>query len=100
MVGFGGAIPTLIICGGMFLTSRGLRKKYEAYREKKALQCVNGKKIYSTSRVSEKRDNISSAVSVVPPVVYCRRCGKKLIENSTFCSYCGTEIKRSDKCEM
>ena len=27
-----------------------------------------------------------------PQILYCRICGEKLIENSLFCSYCGTKV--------
>ena len=29
---------------------------------------------------------------ILPPVQYCRRCGYKLLEGSTFCSRCGAKI--------
>ena len=28
--------------------------------------------------------------------MYCRKCGKEIIENSTFCNHCGTKIKAND----
>lgn len=35
----------------------------------------------------------SPAQSVsAPPVVYCRKCGQRLLPDSAFCSFCGTAV--------
>ena len=53
---------------------------------------------YETSCIcgKAKRDNIAQATSseVVDPILFCRKCGHKLSENSRFCTKCGTKIVR------
>ncbi len=33
------------------------------------------------------------ASPAAPKILYCRRCGAKLLDGSYFCSYCGTQVK-------
>lgn len=34
----------------------------------------------------------STPAPVVKPILFCRKCGNKLMENSAFCNKCGTKI--------
>ena len=42
----------------------------------------------------EKTTITTNEVSFSDKVVFCRKCGEKLLERSQFCSKCGTEITR------
>lgn len=36
----------------------------------------------------------SDPICTIPPIQYCRKCGFKLIDESDFCSNCGTPIEK------
>ena len=42
----------------------------------------------SKAQVSARNDD---ELDIQPMVLFCKRCGKKLLPNSKYCSYCGTE---------
>ena len=50
------------------------------------------KKNQATNNETNKEKDSSAT-----PILYCRRCGEKLIENSRFCRKCGTEVIISEE---
>jgi len=54
--------------------------------------CVCGKtKAENTSCLKTEKADISSTNE---PILFCRKCGEKLIDNSQFCRKCGTMISK------
>ena len=46
----------------------------------------------SYSKKSVAINNDKQNEENVPQILYCRKCGNKLLEDEDFCSYCGTKI--------
>lgn len=65
----------------MFILPKKLCNKYEQHKEVKAMV----KKAVASSSVSAIETN---------NIQYCKKCGKKLLDNSRFCRNCGTEVTR------
>ena len=74
-----GGIPTFIMYMITFAVARTLCEKWEEHKKNK-----------------EKRDRIEKDTST-ERVAFCRKCGKKLLENSQFCNGCGTEIVKEEE---
>lgn len=92
-VGIVGLIPTLAVYGGMFAAARYLCAKYEEERNGgSAADPVSSEEADGSSAAhgEGERENVESAF--LPPITYCRKCGKKLVEDSDFCSFCGTAV--------
>lgn len=92
--GIGGPIPVIAVFGGMYVSAKFLCKKYDEKRAGKSSAVITRKESISTSRTDEQRKKVFIGKPAGTPVLYCRKCGKKLIENSDFCSYCGTAAKK------
>ena len=76
-----GAIPTMILCGITFWLAKGLCKKWDEHKKKKAAeQKVLTQPLQPT------------ATNTADQAQFCRECGEKLIDNSLFCRKCGSEI--------
>lgn len=57
--------------------------------------------------INIKKTNVALGVSEntiveksLPQICFCRKCGNKLLEDSDFCSYCGTQVVREVNYEM
>lgn len=90
--GISGAIPAVIVFGGMIYFARSLCKEYDEKQEKEYCERLEQKKMERTQYIAEQPKKADVPKTALPPVMYCRKCGKALVGNSTFCSYCGTEI--------
>ena len=74
-----GGIPTFIMYMITFAVARTLCEKWEEHKKNKEQRNRVGKDKY-TERIA-----------------FCRKCGKKLLENSQFCNGCGTEIVKEEE---
>ena len=102
-----GAIPTMILYGAMFAAAGGLCKAWDNRKTSKEApddstlateNLVNSPEDatsigYMTSPVAEAEETPHLAM---PPISFCRKCGLKLIDDSDFCSHCGTPIIVND----
>ncbi len=90
--GIVGALPTMAVYGGMLVSARSLCKKYEENRSNKTTTNITNEEGTLPNHAAEQEEKIFTEKTVVPPILYCRKCGKKLVDDSLFCSYCGTAI--------
>lgn len=74
-----GGIPTLIMYMITFAGARTLCEKWEEHKCNK-----------------EKRNRVVED-EYADKIGFCRKCGKKLLENSQFCNDCGTEIFKEEE---
>ena len=88
--GIGGALPAMVVFCGMFASAVSLCKRYDAYRNR-----ASASKSVSLARSAaapvQPPEPPAQSVSAAP-IVYCRKCGQRLIPDSAFCSFCGTAI--------
>ncbi|MBQ7896901.1 MAG: zinc ribbon domain-containing protein [Clostridia bacterium] len=76
-----GAIPTVILFAGMMWLAQTLCKKWDEHKEDKP---KNKKKpVQNSQNTDNKAKN---------QILFCRKCGEPLIDNSQFCRKCGAEI--------
>lgn len=122
--GIGGALPAVVIYLLMFAAARFLCEKYDDRRSKKVATDNNGctnpchsvssgdlhsppdggvlqsamtsEKFAQSSTACKKMHETSVMIETASPhlATYCRKCGKKLIEDSNFCSFCGTAVAK------
>lgn len=104
-----GGIPTAILVLITLSSARSLCKLWEKHKEEKE----NPGKITSNYRLTEcpqcgyiavfeKRcpkcdykfptEAQTDEDLEIPKILFCRKCGTKLLENARFCKECGTEI--------
>ena len=74
-----GGIPIALLFGGTFWLARTLCKKWD---ERKP----------NTAEVQYPQVNCKIKKSTENKIIFCRKCGEKLIEGSTFCRKCGTKV--------
>ena len=74
-----GAIPTVILYGVTIWLARNLCKKWD---ERQAAKTLDSPNIISP-KVADTAEN---------KILFCRKCGTELVENSHFCRKCGAEI--------
>ena len=74
----------LVIYFAVFFVSKKLCAKWDEYKEEK-----ESKKRRVQSRVYAVQ-NAESTTSY--KICFCRKCGERLLDNSRFCSNCGTQI--------
>lgn len=86
-----GGLPTVALWGVLFFLTKTLCKEWDDHKRRKQ----------STSASSPVPSTGSHPVPVsqsaginTPQILFCRKCGEKLIENSQFCRKCGTEVKK------
>ena len=74
----------LIFYFAVYFVAKKLCNKWDEHKEAKAEQkkATQQKTFVAEETVVENSDQI----------LFCRKCGKKLIDNSRFCRKCGTEI--------
>ena len=90
--GIGGAIPAMLVYGGMYGSARALCKKYDERKARKAAE-KTGHSNVNTVPTAYVQESASPAKECAhPPIAFCRKCGNKLIEGSEFCSSCGTAV--------
>lgn len=87
-----GAIPAMVVFGGMYASASFFCKKYEEKRSRKSITNLEGLGAVDTSPAPEKKEQAVVEDASLAPITYCRKCGKKLFEGSDFCSFCGTAI--------
>ena len=80
-----GGIPTFIMYMITFAVARTLCEKWEEHKNNKQQRIIPNKKAID-GKVAENCDKIT----------FCRKCGKKLLDNSQFCSECGTEVVKGE----
>lgn len=81
--GISGALPTLILG----ICTLGIASaQTEKYLQRKAMKKLSNKCVDRPESVTDNND--------IPPILYCRKCGKRLTEGCDFCKFCGTEVKR------
>lgn len=84
-----GAIPTFLLWIGTFFLARTLCKEWDDHKRRK-------QSASASSAVPSANSNpvpISEPVgNTAPQILFCRKCGEKLIENSQFCRKCGTKV--------
>ncbi len=95
-----GAIPTMLL-GLLFviLPAPWLCKKWDARKTQKATESQD---TYAKERIEDipsaaDTDDMSSTDEPIvpekdPPILFCRKCGSKLLPESGFCSKCGTPV--------
>lgn len=89
--GISGAIPAMLIYGGMYCSARVLCKKYDERKAGKVAEKFG----YSNANVPTictRESEVAAKEDAHIPAVFCRKCGNKLIEGSEFCSSCGTAV--------
>ena len=80
-----GAIPPAALWGGTIFLARTLCKEWDDHKRRKQ----------STSVPPANSNPVpvsTPAANHTPQVLFCRKCGAKLIENSQFCRKCGAKI--------
>lgn len=85
-----GALPTLALGGGMYALGRYLCKKYEESQ----LNKIRAAKSEDDLGYMPQQETTPDEETSTPAILYCRKCGKRLIDGSDFCSYCGTSVVR------
>ena len=80
-----GGIPTMIVYAPLFFITPKLCKKWDEYKESQK------ENLPEYAKESFDTANISNNVTHKDEVRFCRKCGEKL-NNSQFCSKCGTEV--------
>lgn len=90
--GIGGAIPAMLVYGGMYGSARALCKKYDERKARKTAEkaAYTNHNVVPTTHVQEVSTPATKPSH--PPIAFCRKCGNKLIEGSEFCSSCGTAV--------
>ena len=73
-----GAIPTIVLFGGMFWLATALCKAWDKRHEDDR-----------ENRILEREKAEEAAREQVR---FCRKCGEKLLDGSKFCRICGTEL--------
>ena len=86
--GIGGAIPAMLVFGGMYGSARALCKKYDERKARKTAE----KAAHTNQNIVVKEISTPATKPSHPPIIFCRKCGNKLIEGSEFCSSCGTAV--------
>ena len=86
-----GALPTLVLWGGTIFLARTLCKEWDDHKRRKQSTSVSSP---VPSAGSQPVPVSQSAGINTPQILFCRKCGEKLIENSQFCRKCGTEVKK------
>ena len=80
-----GGIPSALMFAATLWLARTLCKKWDEHKENKA---------------SAQNVPVQSVKSVptdtTEKVLFCRKCGEKLIDNSQFCRKCGTAVIKED----
>ena len=76
-----GGIPTFIMYMITFAVARTLCEKWQEYKNNKQ------KKTTTTVETIDEEET-----EIKDKIVFCRKCGFKLIDDSEFCSNCGTNI--------
>lgn len=66
----------------VFFVANKLCRKWDEHKKAKKEQGSNRELSFAAN---EKEDD--------EHILFCRKCGEKLIENSRFCRKCGTEVK-------
>ncbi len=97
--GIEGALPAIMVYGGMMICGRLLCEKYEEKQKKESDANATISILDEVSDVDEQAEQ--EFVEKTPArITCCRKCGEKLVENSKFCNFCGTAIakKRDKKC--
>lgn len=99
--GIGGAIPAILIYGGMFWSAKALCNKWDDYRYKKDREKFQKEYKEPTPPpgyvpVVKETDETPEVVEQTEPpkIKFCRKCGFELLEGSAFCSKCGTPIAK------
>lgn len=86
-----GGLPTIALGGGMYALGRFLCKKYEESQRNKTKTAEQENVLSPYGHIPEREAMPDAKVEPLA-ILYCRKCGKRLIEGSDFCSYCGTPI--------
>lgn len=76
-----GAIPAVILFSLTMGCARTLCIKWEEHKNNKQKRIIA-----TTETIGEEVDEINDKI------VFCRKCGFKLIDDSEFCSNCGTNV--------
>ena len=92
-VGIYGALPAIAIYGGMFASARFFCKKYEEHQNQGTNAGIVGREVEMPTQAVVQKKETPIQQTDIPPILYCRKCGKRLMADSTFCSYCGTAIR-------
>ena len=80
-----GGIPSALMFAATLWLARTLCKKWDEHKENKAAaQNVPVQSVKSASTDTTEK------------VLFCRKCGEKLIDNSQFCRKCGTAVIKED----
>ena len=77
-----GGIPTALLLGVMIWLARTLCKKWDEHKASK-------------TPIQPPEINVKSVEKELPTekkILFCRKCGERLIDNSQFCRKCGTEV--------
>lgn len=90
--GIVGVLPEIAVYGGMVASARFLCKKYEENRSKESTLNITSVEGTIPNYTAEQEERTLAEKTIVLPILYCRKCGKRLFEGSDFCSYCGAAI--------
>ena len=83
-----GALPTMALFGGTFFLARYLCKKYEESQINKFRTARSEDDLTAHSDMPQQETTPDKDTST-PPILYCRKCGGLLTEDSKTCSRCG-----------
>jgi len=90
--GIGGAIPAMLVFGGMYGSARALCKKYDERKARKTAEKAAHSNANTVPAPHIQGSSGQAKECARPPIAFCRKCGNKLIEGSEFCSSCGTAV--------
>lgn len=87
---------TTIITLCLSKINTGLETVSAAENQPKLARTANSTENYLSTNIGDNKNGTSQMAinRNLSKVIYCRRCGKKLIEGSKFCSNCGNEIEK------
>ncbi len=75
-----GGIPTVLLFAGTMWLARTLCKKWDTHKANKEVQ------------QNSLKQNQQPILENDNQILFCRKCGERLIDNSQFCRKCGTKI--------
>lgn len=85
-----GGLPTLLLYGAMFFAASALCKAYDERQRNRSAEKAPG----------DAQGGVSTEGDEARSVLYCRKCGAKLIVGRSVCHVCGTQVEQRDPHEM
>lgn len=92
-LGIGGAIPAMLVFGGMYGAASTLCKKYDERKARKTEEKTAHNSISTVSAMHPPKDSTLEKENSHPAVASCQKCGNSLPEDSEFCPYCGARLE-------